>query len=72
MFPFKSYTKDLYTIKSYISMARLTLSIEGFKCERCEHEWIPNDIHQEPTVCPKCKSPYWNKPRKQKLKKKSL
>ena len=38
----------------------------GFKCERCGHEWIPNDIKIEPTVCPKCKSPYWNKPRQKK------
>lgn len=43
-------------------MARVTL--EGFRCERCEHEWVPRDKGQEPTVCPKCKSPYWNKPRK--------
>jgi predicted Zn-ribbon and HTH transcriptional regulator len=43
-------------------MARVTL--EGFRCERCSHEWVPRDKGQEPTVCPKCKSPYWNKPRK--------
>jgi predicted Zn-ribbon and HTH transcriptional regulator len=43
-------------------MARVTL--EGFRCERCGHEWVPRDKGQEPTVCPKCKSPYWNKPRK--------
>lgn len=36
----------------------------GFKCERCGHEWIPNDIAKEPKVCPKCKSPYWNVPRR--------
>lgn len=36
----------------------------GFKCERCDHEWVPNDIAVEPRVCPKCKSPYWNRPRK--------
>jgi DNA-directed RNA polymerase subunit RPC12/RpoP len=43
-------------------MARVTL--EGFRCERCGHEWVPRDKEQAPTVCPKCKSPYWNKPRK--------
>ena len=36
----------------------------GYKCERCGHEWLPRDKEQEPTVCPKCKSPYWNIPRK--------
>ena len=34
------------------------------KCGRCGHEWIPHDIKKEPTVCPSCKSPYWNNPRK--------
>ena len=37
----------------------------GFRCERCEHEWVPRAESEEgPTVCPKCKSPYWAKPRK--------
>lgn len=43
-------------------MAKVTL--DGYRCERCDHEWVPRDKEQEPTVCPKCKSPYWNKPRK--------
>ena len=34
-------------------------------CDRCGHEWVPRDSPEsEPRVCPKCKSPYWNKPRK--------
>lgn len=28
-------------------------------------------IETEPRVCPKCKSPYWNKPRKATAKKKT-
>src|ERR1700682_6338676 len=36
----------------------------GHRCQRCGHEWFPRDKDQEPKVCPKCKSPYWNKPRK--------
>lgn len=36
----------------------------GCKCERCGHEWVPRDYENEPAVCPKCKSPYWNKPRR--------
>ncbi len=36
----------------------------GYQCERCGHEWIPRgDLAEEPRVCPKCKSPYWNQPR---------
>ena len=29
-------------------------------CKRCGHTWLLKR-EQEPTVCPKCKSPYWNK-----------
>ena len=36
----------------------------GYKCERCGHEWLPREKGQEPTVCPKCKSPYWDIPRR--------
>ena len=47
------------------NMARVPITVMGFRCERCNHEWIPRgDSEQEPSVCPKCKSPYWNRPRK--------
>tara|TARA_Y100000310_G_C20607180_1_gene776139 strand:- start:178 stop:333 length:156 start_codon:yes stop_codon:yes gene_type:complete len=43
------------------------IKLEGYKCERCSHEWVPrNKSKEEPRVCPKCKSPYWNRPRKNK------
>ena len=41
-------------------MARIKLN--GCKCERCKHKWVPRN-NEEPIVCPKCKSPYWNKKR---------
>lgn len=34
-------------------------------CERCEHKWV-TDRPIIPTVCPKCKSPYYNTKRKEK------
>jgi rubrerythrin len=40
-------------------------SIEDFKkhCLRCGYSWIPRkDVVKE---CPNCKSPYWNKKRKE-------
>lgn len=43
-------------------MAKIKLS--GYRCERCGHTWIPRDEKVEPRVCPKCKSPYWNVPKK--------
>lgn len=45
-------------------MARVPITVMGYRCERCSHEWIPKDSEREPSVCPKCKSPYWNRPRK--------
>lgn len=40
------------------------IMIKGKKCNRCPHEWVPNKKDNgDPVVCPKCKSPYWDKPR---------
>jgi len=36
----------------------------GYRCQRCSHEWLPRGT-SEPKVCPTCKSPYWDRPRKQ-------
>lgn len=46
-------------------MGRVPITIMGYKCERCGHEWLPRAEGQEPKVCPKCKSPYWDMPKKQ-------
>jgi len=45
-------------------MPRVPITVMGYRCERCSHEWIPRDADEEPKVCPKCKSPYWNTPRR--------
>lgn len=45
-------------------MGEIIIKIKGLKCERCEHEWVPHNIEQKPKVCPNCKSPYWDKPRR--------
>jgi len=43
----------------------------GWRCERCGHEWVPREKTEgEPRVCPKCKNPYWNKPRQKEAKSK--
>jgi predicted Zn-ribbon and HTH transcriptional regulator len=39
------------------------IRLKGYKCERCGHEWHPRNKNK-PMVCPKCKSPYWNKPKR--------
>jgi hypothetical protein len=40
------------------------VSVKACQCGRCEHIWLPRDWDQLAKVCPKCKSPYWNSPRK--------
>jgi hypothetical protein len=42
--------------------------LKGYKCDRCEHIWKPRSKIKEelPTIRPKCKSPYWNKPRRRR------
>lgn len=37
--------------------------IRGHRCYRCGHSWVPRDINDVPEICPKCKSPYWKKPK---------
>ena len=50
-------------------MSRVPITVLGYHCDRCGHEWIPRDrdFDTEPKACPKCKSPYWNRPHKQKM-----
>lgn len=43
------------------------IKLNGFYCERCNHKWVPRN-GKRPIVCPKCKSPYWDTPRKKALK----
>ena len=40
------------------------IKVLAFQCERCDHVWVPRMKTREPRVCPKCKSPYWDVPRK--------
>ena len=42
------------------------IMMPGFQCERCSHTWTPRKRDQMPTVCPACKSAYWNRPRQQR------
>ena len=42
-------------------------TIKELACNRCEHRWLPRAF-KLPDRCPKCNSPYWNKPRVRKIK----
>jgi predicted Zn-ribbon and HTH transcriptional regulator len=49
---------------------RVRFEVEGFMCLRCGYKWVPRIFkgkEEEPTICPKCKSPYWNKPRQSEV-----
>lgn len=39
------------------------ISLPKLHCLRCGHNWIPRK-ETPPKRCPKCNSPYWNKPYK--------
>ncbi len=41
------------------------LELPTLACLRCEHTWFPRSP-KLPKVCPKCSTPYWNKPRQMK------
>jgi len=39
-----------------------TFKMPTLTCLRCGHVWIPRRP-QKPKKCPRCTSPYWNKPK---------
>ncbi|MDD4875865.1 MAG: hypothetical protein PHQ86_01855 [Dehalococcoidales bacterium] len=34
-------------------------NVKELNCKRCGHKWIPRQV--EIRICPKCKSPYWDR-----------
>lgn len=40
--------------------------VDAYQCERCKYVWIVVPKIAPSLRCPKCKSPYWNTPRKTK------
>lgn len=45
-------------------MSKVPITVMGYRCDRCGHEWVPRRFTSEPKVCPKCKSPHWNVPKR--------
>lgn len=47
-------------------MARVPITVMGYRCERCGHEWVPRGgiTDEDPRVCPSCHSGLWNRPDK--------
>ena len=45
-------------------MPEFSVQVTGYECTRCRNKWIPKQQHVRPVSCPACKSPYWDRPRK--------
>ena len=43
-------------------------TIEAFKCDRCQYVWSPKQKEIKPLTCPKCRSPFWDTPRRRDKK----
>ena len=52
-----------HTREGILEPTTMKVTLDGFQCERCQHVWVPRNIDEPPRVCPKCKSPYWDRPR---------
>lgn len=50
-------------------MAEIVITLPGYRCERCGHQWVARhprgmpDADPRPRICPKCKSARWDSPR---------
>lgn len=43
-------------------MPDLNVKLPQLHCHRCGHRWTPRK--NEVRLCPKCNSPYWDRPRR--------
>ncbi|MBA4068206.1 MAG: hypothetical protein C0501_31795 [Isosphaera sp.] len=43
-------------------LGAVEVTVLACRC-RCGHEWVTRN-REKPRVCPKCKSPNWDKPKK--------
>ena len=55
-------------IEKEVEMAK-RYTLPTITCKQCGHKWIPRI--PAPGVCPKCHSPYWNRPKIRRRGKKS-
>jgi hypothetical protein len=45
-------------------MARVPITIMGYRCDQCGHEWVPRSkATKAPRSCPSCKSRHWDQPK---------
>lgn len=44
------------------------IKVKQYTCLRCSYKWLPRKEVRS-IICPNCKTPYWNKPRRETVKK---
>jgi len=49
---------------NYLRKSSKPLKLPTLECKRCGHRWIPRVVVVR--ICPRCKSAYWNVPRKKR------
>lgn len=49
-------------------MTYIVVQVKMCLCLRCDHKWRPRG--KEVRICPRCKSPYWDRPSKADASKK--
>ena len=47
-------------------MEIIKVGVTKIVCSRCKHIWEPRKPMHEIRICPKCKSPYFDTPKKEK------
>ena len=47
----------------------MNIKIPELQCLRCGYIWVPRQ--KDVKICPKCKSAYWNTPKKQAAEEKN-
>lgn len=45
-------------------MPRVPITLMGFRCSQCSHEWLPRVPDHAPETCPQCESAEWDGPLK--------
>jgi predicted Zn-ribbon and HTH transcriptional regulator len=53
---------DIIQLRLHNKAMNKSIELPTLECLRCGHIWIPRKP-VEPNNCPKCISPYWNKPK---------
>lgn len=43
-------------------MPKEKITVDGYRCSRCDYKWVATKKRSIPRMCPKCKSLKWDEP----------